>query len=115
MKPTKDFLLFQKEFKYWQQRFGLTGYKVYFKYQPILLGFASLTTNEDSHVATVCLNSNLSEKDKPLKDVKGSAKHEAIHLMLGKFQDLAFSRYLREGELYRAEEEIVFKLEELIT
>ena len=28
-----DFELFQKEFKKWQRKFGLTGYKVYFMRQ----------------------------------------------------------------------------------
>ena len=65
-------------------------------------------------MATVSLNSNLPNGDKPFKDIKRSAKHEAIHLMLSKYKDLALSRYLREGEIYKAEEEIVFKLEKLI-
>ena len=114
MKATKDFLIFQKHFTYWRERFGLTGYKVYFKYEPIDGAFADICVQEAQKVATIRLNSELPDKDKPHKNIKRTAKHEAIHLMLHKFEDLAFNRYLREGEVTEAEEEIVFKLEKLI-
>ena len=43
MRNNKDeFSQFQKEFKKWQRRFGLTGYTVYFKYEPIETRFAQI-------------------------------------------------------------------------
>ena len=113
MKPPKDFLSFQKHFTYWQERFGLMGYKVYFKYAPLDDEFANITIG-NGNTATVCLNSKLPDKDKPFKDIKRSAKHEAIHLLLYEVESLALSRYLREGEVIRAEEALTFKLEKLI-
>lgn len=114
-KKNDEFLQFQKEFKKWQQRFGLTGYRVYYKYEPLAKCFAQLRTgNGHLQVATVVLNSKLPDKDKPFKDIKNTAKHEAIHLMLTRLMTNARWRYGDEEEINEAEEEIVVKLEDLI-
>ncbi len=114
-KGKKDFELFQKEFKKWQYRFGLTGYQVYFKYEPLDDSFADISLNQNERVVTIRLNSTLPDKDKPYKDVARSAKHEAIHLLLGELEYKAKSRYVSPEEIYEVIEELVFKLEELIT
>ena len=110
----KDFDLFQVEFKKWQYRFGLTGYKVYFKYEPLEDHFAEITISQGNMVATVRLNSKLPDKNKPHKDVRRSAKHEALHLLVGRLENNGRYRYCSENEIYEATEELVFKLEELI-
>lgn len=110
----KDFSDFQKTFKSYQKLFGLTGYKVYFKYEPIDTSFASITVAQEDMVATARLNSKLPDSDKPLQDVKGNAKHEALHLLLSKLEDRASYRYATAKEIYETVEELVFKLEELI-
>ncbi len=110
----KDFADFQKYFKHYQKLFGLTGYKAYFKYEPIDFGFASITINLTAMVATVSLNSNLPDRDKPFKNVKANAKHEAIHLLVGRLEENARFRYSTGAEIEEAAEELVVKLEELI-
>lgn len=110
----KDFAEFQKEFKKYQQLFGLTGYKVYFKFESIDSAFASITVDRADMIATVRLNSDLSDKDKPFKDIKMSAKHEAIHLLLMRLELNAIYRHSTSGEIYEAVEELAFKLEGLI-
>ncbi len=108
-----EFQEFQKEFKKYQHLFGLTGYKVYFKYEPLDKDcFADITLDQSQMVATARLNKSV-DKD-PQRDVKQSAKHEAIHLLLMKLQRLAMCRYLFESDISEATEELVFKLEELI-
>lgn len=114
MKVNKNFELFQKCFKEYQQMFGLTGYKVYFKFEPINAGFADITVNQADMVATVRLNSEDKAGDRKYRSVKQSAKHEALHLLLFRIEDRACNRYTREDEIYEAVEEVVFKLEELI-
>ena len=109
----KDFALFQEHFKEYQHRFGLTGYKVYFKHEPLNSAFAKISIESNDMVAMVTLNSKLPSKDS-FKDIKRSAKHEAIHLLLNKLETKALDRYLRDGEIYETVEELVFKLEELI-
>lgn len=110
----KDFLLFQQYFEAYRQLFGLTGYKIYFKYKPLDSSFADIAINQLDMVATVALNSRLPVKDKPFKDIKRSAKHEALHLLLGRLEHRAKDRYVAEAEIYEAVEELVFKLEKLI-
>ena len=107
-----DFKLFQKLFKEYQKKFGLTGYKVYFTYEPLAHCFASIAVNQVDMVATVKLNS--ADKDNPLKNVGRCAKHEALHLLLWRLEDRACSRYVMESEVYETVEELVFKLEDLI-
>lgn len=107
----KDFDLFKKTFVKYQKLFGLTGYKVYFKHEPIGDDcFADITVSQDMMVASVRLNSVVYE----FRDVERSAKHEAIHLLLNRLQNLAEDRYARAIQINEAAEEIVFKLEDLI-
>ena len=109
-----NFELFQKDFNKWRYHFGLTGYKVYFKYEPLENSFADIHINQGEMVAIVTLNSKLPEKDKPFKHIKRSAKHEALHLLVGRLEQNARFRYSSENEIYEATEELVFKLEELV-
>ena len=108
----KDFDTFKKYFKKYQQLFGLTGYKVYFKYEPMDDCFADITVI--GKVATVRLNKSSSPKHDPFRDVKQSAKHEAIHLLIHNLEYLARCRYLFDTDIDEATEELVFKLEDLI-
>ena len=65
-------------------------------------------------VATVRLNSKISAKDKPSFNVKRSAKHEAVHLLIGKLVDLTYNRFINKEQIYEAVEDIVTKLERFI-
>ena len=103
-----DFELFQKEFKKWQRKFGLTGYKVYFKYEPLESSFADITGNQMDMVITIRLNSDLPEKDKPHRDIKRSAKHEALHLLFYRLETRAKERYISPEQIYEAVEELVY-------
>jgi len=109
-----EFIEFQDYFKKYQALFGLTGYKVYFKYEPLDASFADITGDQMDMVITVRLNSDLPDKDKPHADIKRSAKHEALHLLLFRLEAKARDRYTSQYQIYEAVEEIVFKLEDLI-
>ena len=110
----KDFQLFQQEFKEWQVKLGLTGFHIFFKYLPLKECFAQIDASQVHRVATVTLNSKLSDDDKPYKDIKRSAKHEAMHLLVNNLEACATSREIRIQEIDEAVEELVVKLTELI-
>jgi len=110
----KDFELFKSEFKKWQKKFGLTGYKVYFKYEEIDGSFADISINQGEMVVTVRLNSQVPSKDEPYRSVKDSAKHEALHLLVGRLEKNGRYRFTSENEIYEATEELVRRLEDLI-
>ena len=114
MTTNKDFIAFRSEFKKWQKIFGLTGYRVYFDHEPLGDSFADMNIDQTNMVATIRLNSKLSDKDKPHKDIKRSAKHEAIHLLIGRLEMNGRYRYSTAEEIYEATEELVFRLEGLI-
>jgi hypothetical protein len=110
----EEFQTFQSEFTKWQNSFGLNGYKVYFKHEPSDDSFADISIAQDEMCATARLNSKLPEKDIPHADVEASAKHEAIHLLLGRLEERGRDRYIRADEIYEATEELVRRLEHLI-
>ncbi len=107
-----------KEFVRWftlyQKYLGLNGYKAYLKTEPLADSFADITVDQDGMVATVRLNNSLSDKEKPYQDIHGSAKHEALHLLVGRLVDYARSRYISSIDIQEAEEELVRRLEQLI-
>ncbi|KKN76885.1 hypothetical protein LCGC14_0365360 [marine sediment metagenome] len=111
-----DFELFQSEFKKWQKLFGLTGYRVYFKCEPIVDSsvVANIDVSLGDMIATVTLNSELSAEKEPPKGIKKAAKHEAIHLLVGRLDQVARYRYSTKEEVYETTEELVNKLEDLI-
>ena len=113
-KTNDDFLQFQKIFKDYQVKFGLTGYQVYFKYESLEHSFANITINQFDKVVTVRLNSKPDKKTEPFRDIKKSAQHEALHLLIYNMEDLARARYIQEWIVNEAAEELVNKLAGLI-
>ncbi len=109
-----DFQDFKKHFKYYQEKFGLNGYKIYFKNESLDGTFASIFAVPKDAVATVKFNKSLSKEERPFACAQRSAKHEAIHLLLARFSDLAESRCVSRDELSAAEEELTTKLGGLI-
>ena len=112
---SKDFELFKEEFKRWQVKFGLGGYYVYFKHEPID-NFADIHINQEQMTATVRVDSEVAEEDKPFRDIRATAKHEAVHLLVGRLEKSACrqDRHVSSSEMYEATEELVNKLVSLI-
>ena len=109
-----DFALFQKYFREYQECFGLNGYQAYFKYEPLDGSYARIVIRPSCRVATASLNSELTEAEEPDKDIKKTARHEALHLLVYGLEDLAKSRFVGEWAVDEASEELVNKLEKLI-
>ena len=114
-KRTKtDFADFKRYFKEYQRKFGLAGYRVYFKRQPMDGYFAEISYRQNEMVATVKLNPKLKAAGTGWKDIKGHAKHEALHLLVARLSHLAATRFVVEEQIDEAEEELINKLEGLI-
>ena len=79
---TRDFTIFKRCFKTYQERFGLNGYKVYFRLEPLKESFAAITVKQESMVATVRLNSEIDIDNVEFANARRSAKHEALHLLI---------------------------------
>jgi hypothetical protein len=111
---SRDFEVFKKEFEKYRKLLGLTGWDVFYEYKPLEDKFASVSYMADTCEATVSLNSKPSQKALPHNDIKKHAKHEAMHLLLARFDGIAQSRYADRTALEIANEEIAVKLTELI-
>ncbi len=116
MKVSKAYFdRFKKAFTYWQERLGLTQYRVSFthKYHPD--DYAEITIQQLGKCATVLLTTELTG---PSADSKLSpedhAKHEAIHLLLSRLTWLGMSRYIEQQDLAEEEEAIVVRLEKVL-
>ena len=110
MKAKKDeFAKFCKYFRDYQHQFGLNEYKVGFKFEPIDGSFADITIDQAEMVAIVRLNSDL-----PDGDVRKSAKHEALHLLVSRLERRARERYTNAAEIYEATEELVRRIDSLL-
>lgn len=110
----QDFILFKEYFAEYLKLFGLTGYKVYFKYEPLEKSFANISINQGGMVVTVRLNSQLPAEHKDDLDIRGDAKHEALHLLIGRLGQNGRYRFASDDEMTEAEEELVYRLEGLI-
>lgn len=106
-----DFKLFQKYFKEYQVKFGLTGYSVYFKHVEIDGCTAQIEFNVPEAVVTVSFNKSV---HRSAKDIRRSAKHEAIHLMIARLESNANYRFSTRGEIHESSEELTVRLEGLI-
>lgn len=110
LKKQKDFEQYKRYFEYYRNKFGLMGYEVFYKHKPIDGVYASINANTGEMVATTTLNSKLSDDAKPFKNVKLSAKHEALHLLISRLENNGRCRFMSDGEMYEAAEELVNKL-----
>jgi len=109
----KDFRLFRKYFMEYRKLFGLTGYRIYFRFEPLGDGTtANITVEYERSIATVRLGSSPYNEDD--FDIKSFARHEALHLLLGRFNHKAYARFVSEDEIREANEEVVMKLEQLV-
>ncbi len=109
-----EFETFQKYFKAYQQLFGLNGYRVVFKYQPLNHSFSEIDIHQADMVATVVLNSKNPPIVKPFVNIHDSALHEALHLLCNRLEALAMYRHSSELEIYEAVEELVRKLATIV-
>lgn len=107
--------LFFKEFRYWKNKLGLLHIELYELIQDTNDAFA--TINYHTHgMSTLTLNpmfatygiKNIDES------LRRTAKHEAMHLLLGEFSVMANSRCVSKDELDDAEEILVRRLMGLI-
>jgi len=116
MKNSQDFELFEREFKRYQRLFGLRGYRVYFNHKPLDTDvMANIRVDQEAVAANVCLNSKVPKRgNEGWADIRRHAKHECIHLLIGRLVKYGQSRYISGDDIEEAGEELVNRLEGLI-
>lgn len=106
-----EFSKFQKEFTLWVGRFGLGQYRYSFLWEAIEDAEATVLVDNDSMRVVVTLAKQLEEEDRSVEQL---ALHEALHVLLGRFSDLACRRWVGEKDLTEAEEQVVCILERVL-
>ena len=111
IKTTKAHLeKFKREFLKYQKLLGLTGWDVKFSSKEFPNSLAQIHYVANDCVAEVFLNTTLPYGT----NIKQTAKHEAIHLLLARYDFIASARYIGADELTQANEEITVKLTDII-
>lgn len=108
---TKQFEAFKKEFWAWQKCWGLQAYDIQFEQKPLDGTWAEISADPENYVGLLTISGN--GKWTP-NDIKQTACHESLHLLLNRYNHLAHSRFLKDCEMCSEEEKIVRVLERKI-
>ena len=118
MKTTqRHFEVFKKECLKWIKRFGLQDWRVDFFHEDWSDSYGQAKAwckwNVNGRVVSFCL---ASEWNIPIKakDVQQTAFHEVGHLLLGRIDILAGTRYLCEDEIKEEVHAIIRRLENAV-
>ena len=107
----KDFELFKQEVDKGIEYLGLFNWKVTYAHEK-LASSVYARTNMDMQGMTALISLNtICNVDGEIRSITTNAKHEVLHLLLGKLWLLGGYRFVAKGELDVAEEEIVIILE----
>lgn len=114
MKTTKkDFECFKKACKEYQDKWHLGGWDLVFLHSKCGDAYATTAKDLEAMNATItfCIDwgkETLRSYNK--KQIKLIAKHEMLHILLGRLSELGQYRYLQYRELEQAEHEVIKKL-----
>jgi hypothetical protein len=110
-----DFDKFTKAFLSWIDRFGLKGYQIIFHHKKLDHSYAEIKVDHEGKLAEVyfCTEWDDEESD-AYKGPNGSAKHEAIHLLLSRLEYIARSRFIMVDDIREETESLVRILEKVL-
>lgn len=108
----RQFELFKKECKKWIDIFELNNWDINFKQNKTKNAIAYCYTDINSYQATIHLCKDWSSEKMEFtdKNIKKTALHEVLHLLLARLSDYGGSRFLTNDDFIEAEEELVNKL-----
>lgn len=111
----KDFELFVTECKIWIKKLELSNWAVYYWHKSSTNNsLAYCTRNLSGMRADVHLNTEWSEQPVTKEEIKNCAKHEILHIFLGRMAENAEARFCSLADIDETEEELVNKLIKMI-
>jgi len=105
----KDFKIFKSECKKWIKKFGLKDWDITYKHEKI----ESLGTTKWHIIdrwVDITLSKDFGKTESSKYEVKQTAYHEVIELLLAEFNTLAESRYSTYNQLETARHAIVQRM-----
>ena len=114
-KTTKaQFHEFIKHCERYRAQLSLWDWQIYYRHEKLDDAYATADIDLPSKTVTIKFNSDLEKSDFEPGWIERTAKHEMIHVFIGRITYLAGARYITDSELEEATEELVFELEHLI-
>ena len=113
----KHFELFKSEFLYWIDIWKLDEWKIYFIHEQLPDSYACISKNVTAMNVRVSFCTKWFDegvRSLTADAIKETAKHEAIHLLLGRLSAYGSSRIVSSDELTESEEALVRKLQKLL-
>jgi hypothetical protein len=115
MTKSKDFQIFKTECLKWLKKFELSHWTIQFFHEKLNGSAARVRVLSSDSIATIYLSTDIQEDDycgrmTKTEYLKECAKHEVIHILIGRYVGRAESRWCSEKEIEEAEEELVRKL-----
>ncbi len=107
----KEYEDFKKECLRIQKEWGLGGWEIMFDHYKSNKAYAYVNTDNKNHKAMITFTGTKDD----WTDMKKTAKHEMLHIVLARLTGLAEERYTRLDEIIEAEEEVVQILLKLLT
>src|SRR4051812_21185113 len=98
-----EYETYKRECRKWIERLGLTDWKIYFRFEEIENALAGCRRDFEGRVAVLVLNPFQAHCKRADVDVKKSAKHEVLHLLLAELAWMSNSRVLTETAWSAAE------------
>lgn len=112
----QQFRLFRDEFFRYRDMFGRQDYACHFELTEIDGAYADIAVDNVGKTAHVRYAKNDPDKF-PIStetEVRATARHEAIHLLLAPIEHLAASRFISQNEIDEEVESLTRRLEDLI-
>ena len=106
----KDFALFKRECKWWIERFGLADWDVMWSHEQDDPGTMANCRSDYAMQATITLNAVWEATRPTEKEIKLTAKHEAMELLLAPLAILANARYVDRDSIPRESHAIINRL-----
>ena len=116
MKTTKqDFADFTKHALEWQDRLGLTNWKLYFYHRHVDGSYADCSWDAESSVATIRLSTNWEPaREKSQDELRLLALHEVLHVFTAELCCYAEARYTTRSQIDTAEHSMIRRLENIL-
>ena len=110
----KEFAAFKVECKRWQVLFGLQDWRLCYSFEHVEDGLAGINCDFEGRIASVFLNPFQERCTKREVDVRRSARHEMLHLLLAELQYLNGRRLVSDNTWQAAEHGVIRRLESFL-
>ena len=109
-----DFEAFKKTVVYWQNKLGLTDWKLYLSHDTVENTLAWVRRDNEGRCASIGLSVNWEHQKVSRKLINECALHEVLHILLANLRYAGQQRQTTETDFSIAEHEIIRRLEKVL-